>query len=147
MDTTTWVQILDEAICISHSTNMQPTFILPATGRCLVSLRLFTFKLKKENFAFKPIEIRFKKIACVLDLARVKGLINIVLTSFYKITPVRRKTKRPHLIVHVKNELFNISSSLPCRAACTDILDPLSPLLPVVHRLWHVFRATSHILT
>ena len=28
-----------------------------------------------------------------------------------------------------------------------DIPDPLSPLLPVVHRLWQVFRATSHILT
>ena len=34
-----------------------------------------------------------------------------------------------------------------CRAASTDIPDPLSPLLPIVHRLWQVFRATSHILT
>ena len=30
-----------------------------------------------------------------------------------------------------------------CRAASTDIPDPLSPLLPIVHRLWQVFRATS----
>ena len=28
-----------------------------------------------------------------------------------------------------------------------DIPDPLSPLLPIVHRLWQVFRATSRILT
>ena len=28
-----------------------------------------------------------------------------------------------------------------------DILDPLSPLIPIVHRLWQVFRATSRILT
>ena len=38
-------------------------------------------------------------------------------------------------------------SSSSCRAATTDILDPLSPLLPVIHRLWQVFRATSRILT
>ena len=37
-----------------------------------------------------------------------------------------------------------ISSS--CHAASTDIPDPLSPLLAIVHRLWQVFRATSHIL-
>ena len=41
---------------------------------------------------------------------------------------------------------FNISSS-SCRATSTDIPDPLSPLLPIVHRLWQVFRATSRILT
>ena len=38
-----------------------------------------------------------------------------------------------------------ISSS--CRAASTDIPDPLSPLLPIIHRLWQVFWATSRILT
>ena len=39
------------------------------------------------------------------------------------------------------------SSSSSCRAASKDIPDPLSPLLPIVHHLWHVFRATSRILT
>ena len=34
-----------------------------------------------------------------------------------------------------------------CRAASTDITDPLLPLLPIVHHLWLVFRATSRILT
>ena len=38
-----------------------------------------------------------------------------------------------------------LSSS--CHAACTAILDPLSPLLPIVHRLRQVFSATSRILT
>ena len=38
-------------------------------------------------------------------------------------------------------------SSSSCRAASTDIPDPLSPLLPIVHCLWQVFRATSCILT
>ena len=41
---------------------------------------------------------------------------------------------------------IKMSSSL-CRAASTDIPDPLSPLLPIVHRFWLVFRATSVILT
>ena len=41
--------------------------------------------------------------------------------------------------------ILHISSS--CRAASTDIPDPLSPLLPIVHRFWQVFRATSRILT
>ena len=39
------------------------------------------------------------------------------------------------------------SSSSSCRAASTDIPDPLSPLLLIVHRLWQVFRTTSRILT
>ena len=39
------------------------------------------------------------------------------------------------------------SSSSSCRAASTDIPDPLSPLFPIVHHLWKVFRATYRILT
>ena len=33
------------------------------------------------------------------------------------------------------------------RAASTDIPDSLSPILPIVHHLWQVFRTTSRILT
>ena len=40
-----------------------------------------------------------------------------------------------------------ISSSPSCHAAGIDIPDPLSPFLPIVHRLWQVFRASSRILT
>ena len=47
----------------------------------------------------------------------------------------------------IKNRFKCISSSSSCRAASTDIPDPLSPLLPIIHRLWQVFRATSRILT
>ena len=32
------------------------------------------------------------------------------------------------------------SSSSSCRAAITDILDPLSPLFLIIHRFWQVFR-------
>ena len=39
------------------------------------------------------------------------------------------------------------SSSSSCRAASTDIPSPLSPLFPIVHCLWQVFRATFPIGT
>ena len=42
---------------------------------------------------------------------------------------------------------LDMSSSSSCRATSTDIPDPLSPLLPIIHRFWQVFRSTSCILT
>ena len=39
------------------------------------------------------------------------------------------------------------TSSSSCRAASTDIPDPLLPLLPIVHRFREVFNATTPILT
>ena len=39
--------------------------------------------------------------------------------------------------------MWNISSS--CRAISTDIPDPLSSHLPIIHRFRQVLRATSHI--
>ena len=56
------------------------------------------------------------------------------------------------LSVHVAQSIYLSiylfsSSSSSCCAASTDIPDPLSPLLPIVHRLWQVFRATFRILT
>ena len=38
-------------------------------------------------------------------------------------------------------------SSKPCRAACANIPDRLSPSLPIIHRLRQVFRVTSRVLT
>ena len=40
-----------------------------------------------------------------------------------------------------------ISSSSSYRVGSTDIPDPLSPLLPIVHRPRQVFRTTTCILT
>ena len=45
------------------------------------------------------------------------------------------------------NIKYNSSSSSSYRAASTDVPDPLSPLFPIVHRLWQVFRTISRILT
>ena len=44
-------------------------------------------------------------------------------------------------------QIFDYYSSSSCRVANTDIPDPLSPLLPIVHRFWQVLWATSCILT
>ena len=51
-----------------------------------------------------------------------------------------------HYIVYIYIYIYiYIISS--CHVASTDILDPLSPLLLIVHRFWQVLRATSRILT
>ena len=50
-----------------------------------------------------------------------------------------------HIYIYIY--IYTSSSSSSCRAPSTDIPDPLSPLLPIVHRLWQVFRAISRILT
>ena len=38
-------------------------------------------------------------------------------------------------------------SSSSCRAASADIPDPLSPFLPIIHRLRQVLEVTSCVLT
>ena len=47
----------------------------------------------------------------------------------------------------VNSRIAKYISSSSCHAASTDIPDPLSPLLPIIHRLWKVFRVTSRIIT
>ena len=53
------------------------------------------------------------------------------------------QTKDRTKYVTENNVAGNKSSSSSCRAASTDIPDPLSPLLPIIHRLQQVFRVTS----
>ena len=45
-----------------------------------------------------------------------------------------------HTLIHI---YIYISSSSSCCAASTDIPDPLSPLLPIIHCLRQVFKTTS----
>ena len=52
------------------------------------------------------------------------------------------------MLYYNPDQLLNLSSSSSsCRAASTGIPDPLSPLLPIIHRLREVFRVTSCVLT
>ena len=58
-----------------------------------------------------------------------------------------KKVGPPLVEINGESIVSSSSSSLSCRAASTDIPDPLSPLLPIVHRHWQAFRATFRILT
>ena len=62
----------------------------------------------------------------------------------------RLKSSEPPLEWKGELRKFCCSNTIPsssCRAASTDIPDPLLPPLPIIHRFWQVFRATSRILT
>ena len=52
-----------------------------------------------------------------------------------------------HIYIYIYIYIYISSSSSSCSAASTDIPGLISPLLPIVHRLWQVFRAASRILT
>ena len=77
-------------------------------------------------------------------LLNIYGVIYVNL-NMYILTYVRLNMYVV-ICVHL-NINIRISSSSSCCAASTDIRDPLSPLLPIIHRLWLVFRARSHFLT
>ena len=53
----------------------------------------------------------------------------------------------PAPITSLTSTTLSPSSSSSYRAGSTDIPDPLSPLLPIVHRPRQVFRTTTCILT
>ena len=63
--------------------------------------------------------------------------------------PSQKKKKTPIESPKLKRKSaqYTKSWSSSCRAASTDIPDPLSPLLPIIHRPRQVFRDTSRILT
>ena len=63
--------------------------------------------------------------------------------SFKNVT-IYSFTNHIYLITYISS---SSSSSSSCRAGSTDIPDPLSPLLPIVHRPRQVFRTTSRIPT
>ena len=67
MDSGTRVQILDEAVCISHSANnlgksLNPIILPPAVDKLLGRLGSLTLVgwpvLEKENSEFKPLKFR-----------------------------------------------------------------------------------------
>ena len=51
-----------------------------------------------------------------------------------------------YICIYIYIHIYTSSSS-SCRAVGTDIPNPLSPLLPIVHHFRQVFRATPSILT
>ena len=70
-----------------------------------------------------------------------EGDLNFMCVLSIKV-PIRKKSG-----ILFNDPRIYISSSSSCRAGSTDIPDPLSPLLPFVHRPRQVFRTTFRILT
>ena len=79
-----------------------------------------------------------KKFLQMFSMIFLQNMSTKALLPKYSLT---HRHTRIYIYIYISS-----SSSSSCRAAITDILDPLSPLLPIIHRLWQVFRATSRIL-
>ena len=100
-------------------------------------------KRSKNRFSDFVISI-FKCPTCwKLDAYNIKSHVNFQQTwtfsSNYRTASCLVQLCMPHR--------WTSSSSSSYRTGSTDIPDPLSPLLPIVHRPRQVFRTTSRILT
>ena len=78
---------------------------------------------------------------------RVQSMSQINLFNHFLIIIIIRYLKSNSCVQVIYFTLEVLISSSSCRAASTDIPDPLSPLLPIIHRLWQFFRVTSCVLT
>ena len=58
-----------------------------------------------------------------------------------------REEGKPLLVVNTWSAYYPSLSSSSSRTVSTDIPDPLSPRLPIIHRLRQVFGVTSRIIT
>ena len=88
-------------------------------------------------YSLKPTKPEIKKIELKPAVLRLK----IYLVS----NPAHGEI--PTLILDREHRYNTSSSSSSYRAGSTDIPDPLSPFLPIVHRPRQVFRTTTCILT
>ena len=81
----------------------------------------------------------------IYKLEKGRGLPGVMANILYCDIVVSKFELQLCYYVHFRP--INIRKSSSCRAASTDIPDPLSPLLPIIHRLRQVFRVTSCVLT
>ena len=106
-------------------------------------------------FSDKPIHMQILTIHRILEGVRAKHLEVTLIYRF--LHDIRLHTQREDGAntsclwfspknCRSQNDALSSSSS-SCRAASADILDPLSPFLPIMHRLRQVFRVTSCVLT
>ena len=102
----------------AHTIYYNNLSFMSVSTRVQVFLLFFFISIVKNNFHCPKIQM-------------VSNLLSLIIDSYITKTI----------------KAFRKSSSSSCRVASTDIPDPLSPLLPIVHRLRQVFRATSRILT
>ena len=110
----------------------------------IASKQLFEFE-NSQIVPFNDCRLSFEDVHSLMFSSKITGN--------YHQKKVVAGIENPHCIwcKWITNKILRghklLSSSSSCRAASTDIPDPLLPLLPIVHRFWQVFRATSRILT
>ena len=80
---------------------------------------------------------------------QVRPILPHIYTRFGYFISIKINLKLPFSINFVLQLafLFNKISSSSCRAISTDIPNPLSPPLPIIHGIRQVHRATSRIYT
>ena len=103
----------------------------------------------KQSLTVLNSEFSFSKTGCRTD-AKEPSLPNYYyggrIAGFIPLPPCEMQTC--NVIERlIENWNWINKSSSSCRAACTDIPDPLSPRLPIIHRLRQVFGVTSRIIT
>ena len=84
---------------------------------------------------------------CILLCSQPVNSTNATILNSYKIWSVSLSINNLVLSEKTPKWINAVSSSSSCRAISTDILDPLSPPLPIVHCFRQIFRAISRIGT
>ena len=96
------------------------------------------------------LQFLFRSYCCSINLCAVSARCNssifiLLYCSLGILVLVHQSYRQCWRFLSLSIFPWHISSW--CRAASTDIPDPLSPFLPVVHCFWLVLRATFRILT
>ena len=93
-----------------------------------------------------PVQILFPEAFCwfyQLPNVSVNSISRVHRWSSWYITQAWTRPKKNASLLYSSSS----SSLSSCRAASTDIRDSFSPILPIINRLWQVFKATTRILT
>ena len=106
MDTVTWIQILDKAVCISYNTNapgkgINPTTLPLAMRKYLGRSRSLTLSWQpvkeKENSEFKSVKL-YLEIDLVLHPVCAEGLVNWYRCYAYICTYI-------HICIYIKENM------------------------------------------
>ena len=89
---------------------------------------------------------RWNKTRMKYYISKSKLSVWFIQLSIYFYHTVRFTTNLSFQYIYIYIYIYTYISS-SCHDTSTDIPDPLSPLLPIAHRIWQVLRATFRIPT
>ena len=107
----------------------------------MLQIKTFIVVLLKKSFEIHLCCLKNIVLEKLTISRNAIDLLNCYIQNFFTLT------KKLFPWKHFQFSSVTRISSSSCRAASTDIPDPLSPLLPIIHRLRQVFRVTSCVLT